>query len=711
MGFSANIRKTVNRLAAEKADEIAEQTLYNSPQMKAYLQNVSDTLLGNMAAHSIVELANEGLNSDVAYTDGKITHINTSNVVMNFFSSMESRFVALMGIHFHECAHRVFCNFGAENAAIELVKSGKMYGEEPAASELDSEEQQTLVKLLDAMANPNYAEIFATVYAELSNIIADSHDEDCLIGKFGGFVEEGIRVAREALRSQCHSVEYEEAAVKDGNASKLSVMYNLALQFARFGQVVMENEDSLLTSEYMAVLSKCARNVEIAKQTGNTPEKFTQLNRIVLALFPYIEETLDNEIKKQQSSSGNSGNPQSDSSGTQSQANPSSGNSNSNSAAQQQAAQQQAVQQVLSQLAQGAKDSGQTVAPQNIKASKTAKAAEKGKGNTSTQAVQPAGSDPNSQQPLTDALNKIVHALAQQEAENEVERMLASSLSGEISVMDMNSTHKGVPCKVTRLLDVTGHDKAVYDANMRELKSYSRRLQRQIQDALRDLQDGSIAHHKSFGNRVEAQYAYRPDQKYFASRKLPQDLPDMAISILVDHSGSMWGERIKTAMRASMLLYDFATSLGIPVAVSGHDTSGSTVNYLVYTDFEKVSNNDRYRLSQMEAGGANRDGMAIDIAANLLSKRSEAVKLLFVISDGRPNHDRYGGESAAGDIRSIVRKHKHQGIEVIACAIGDDKDKIKAIYEKDGGFLDVSSLDTLPKMLTTLVKKRLLQHT
>ena len=49
-----------------------------------------------------------------------------------------------------------------------------------------------------------------------------------------------------------------------------------------------------------------------------------------------------------------------------------------------------------------------------------------------------------------------------------------------------------------------------------------------------------------------------------------------------------------------------------------------------------------------------------------------------IVSDGRPNHDGYGGEEAAKDIQGILRKAKQKVIEVIACAIGDDKDNIKA---------------------------------
>ena len=177
--------------------------------------------------------------------------------------------------------------------------------------------------------------------------------------------------------------------------------------------------------------------------------------------------------------------------------------------------------------------------------------------------------------------------------------------------------------------------------------------------------------------------AYRPDGRCFANKKLPQDLPDMAISVLVDHSGSMNGDRINAAMKASMLLYDFATGIDIPISIAGHRSSdGTTVEYIMYTDFEKVGSSDRYRIAKMSAGGNNRDGMALNIAAGLLEKRPEDVKLLIIISDGRPNHTNYGGAAAAHDIQEIYKEE----------------------------FLDISDLSKLPKTMTNIVKKRVLRN-
>ena len=88
-------------------------------------------------------------------------------------------------------------------------------------------------------------------------------------------------------------------------------------------------------------------------------------------------------------------------------------------------------------------------------------------------------------------------------------------------------------------------------------------------------------------------------------------------------------------------------------------------------------------------------------------KRSCRPKLLIIISDGRPNHTSYGGDAAVKDIQEIIRNCKRKGIEVIAAAIGTDRRQIQEIYEDE--FLDISVLTKLPKIMTNIVKKRVLR--
>lgn len=302
----------------------------------------------------------------------------------------------------------------------------------------------------------------------------------------------------------------------------------------------------------------------------------------------------------------------------------------------------------------------------------------------------------------------VIQAVAKAEAEVQLAQINAQDLGSQVNAVNRTSPHEGIPLHFERVLKVTDQDRHTYDAIMAPLLSTSKRLQKKLLDALRDIKEGYVTKRRHTGKIFCANDSYRPDQRYFANKKLPEDFPDMAITILVDHSGSMNGERIKAAQKASMLLYDFAVGLGIPVSVAGHYASGKGVYYRMYTEFDKFSKDDRYRLSQMGTAGCNRDGLALNVAVGLLLNRPEEIKLLIIISDGQPNHDDYGGEAAAKDIQEIVKDARKRGVEIMAAAIGSDRGTVGQIYTD--GFLDIADLNELPKTMVNIVKNRIIKN-
>ena len=100
----------------------------------------------------------------------------------------------------------------------------------------------------------------------------------------------------------------------------------------------------------------------------------------------------------------------------------------------------------------------------------------------------------------------------------------------------------------------------------------------------------------------------------------------------------------------------------------------------------------------MQPYGSNRDGTALWYAGSRLLERPEKQKLLFVISDGAPNANQYGGTGAKRDLQKIRKKLLQQGVFFQAAAIGSDKEAIQEIYEES--FLDITDLEQLPALLT-----------
>ena len=175
------------------------------------------------------------------------------------------------------------------------------------------------------------------------------------------------------------------------------------------------------------------------------------------------------------------------------------------------------------------------------------------------------------------------------------------------------------------------------------------------------------------------------------------------MALLVDESGSMSSaSRITMAQQAAIILYDFCKSLQIPVTIYGH-TEESAVELYSYAEFDSLDNQDCYRLMDMCARGCNRDGAALRFVADHLAGRPEEVKILILISDGQPNGHGYSGTEAEADLRAIKQEYQNKGIILFAAAIGSDKERIKRIYQD--GFLDITDLNRLPKLLPALISQ------
>ena len=107
----------------------------------------------------------------------------------------------------------------------------------------------------------------------------------------------------------------------------------------------------------------------------------------------------------------------------------------------------------------------------------------------------------------------------------------------------------------------------------------------------------------------------------------------------------------------------------------------------------------------MSARDCNRDGAALRYCAEKLSRQQAEVKLLIIICDGQPNDDGYSGSAAEADLRGIKQEYSRKGIQFFAAAIGEDREKIERIY--GDGYLDITDLNQLPILLTTLISRKI----
>lgn len=316
-----------------------------------------------------------------------------------------------------------------------------------------------------------------------------------------------------------------------------------------------------------------------------------------------------------------------------------------------------------------------------------------------------------SEQKANDLSNEIVKDLirrvAARMAMSEVESAMTDDLIFIAQNASLNSTHRGRPYAIVR--DLNNQSPMLYERIAKEQKTLLGSMVRQMEKAFKDMSVGSNKRHQVAGKKFRACDAHRLDGLCFQTKRARDNNPDVAVTILVDKSGSMSSRaRLEAAQEAAILVSDFCRKTNIPCMVCGHSIRQMGMTFEIYSDF-RVLKEDPYRIAGglSSVGGCNRDGMAIQMANALLEKRPEPVKLLMIISDGQPNDGNYHGEAAYEDIRDIVAHSARKGIHTIAFAIGDDKEQIKKIYGE--GFIDISDLSTLPKKLAGIVRRYVIQ--
>lgn len=740
----------------ENSISITDEELFTSPQFKSYGQKMIGIVTRQYLNPPTLQF-NPSIGT--AATDGNHVYLNPGcELVMNYVSR-EARFKALMGMVFHECAHCNYLNFTDERYELSRIEEGKLPGRrmsDERAKEIES----------DYLTDSKVQKVFTTIYHELHNFVADVHDEECLLRDNGKMIAECIYAIRNTLALATDPI---ETVIDQKGLESLDTYLACAFHLARFGYIIAFEDSSI--DEIRPELERIQMAAEKAAACDSMFDRFSYLNEIILELWPLLKRSIDkakeNQKKDQQSGNGNGNGKSGNSSGESQQGSGASGdgegssskggslddliqsimdsanhsgkteetkNRNNSSGVKPESRQQHAKADAGSgsQGDSSADESGDG----NEEGENTSGGADKqSAGNASGQSAQDSspenaegekaskiqskspkeienemnnGDDDSENSSVSSAVDKIEQEIKQKAAEDEVQNELDKALKDDIKSTQLGKTHES-----TRLQIVRHHEDGVqyqdaYDAIYSEVSVYSKLLQRQMKNILRDLTEGGTTKHLHFGRDFDVPDAYRPDQRFYSKKRLPQDLPNMAVSVLVDMSGSMSSaHRIEFARKGAILLYDFCHGLGIPCMVSGHRTGCREVEYHVFSDFNSVGNNDKYRLCGMSAGGCNRDGMAIDIACNLLAKRPEKVKLFIIISDGRPNDGGYCGTVAFDDMKSIVAKYRRRGVETLAAAIGEDKDIIESIY--GNGFIDVSDIEKLPKTMTAIVKKRLLR--
>ena len=215
---------------------------------------------------------------------------------------------------------------------------------------------------------------------------------------------------------------------------------------------------------------------------------------------------------------------------------------------------------------------------------------------------------------------------------------------------------------------------------------------------------GAVYHGQHCGSRISIPHYQKDSSRPFDRIKKPEKI-SLSCTVIIDQSGSMYGYKLESALRAAAIIKNFCNELEIPTMVFGHSSSYPIMDIYRFCEFDGHEN-EIYTLAAGDAHCGTRDGAALLYAVNKLKDRREDQKIIFIISDGSPCDCGYYGATAFKDIQGIIKSASSYGISFFAAAIDEDKEAIAKIYGEDR-FVDISNLDDLPSKMAYVLKRAL----
>jgi cobalamin biosynthesis protein CobT len=325
---------------------------------------------------------------------------------------------------------------------------------------------------------------------------------------------------------------------------------------------------------------------------------------------------------------------------------------------------------------------------------------------------------------------------------------MSSSLTKWISETTVDLQKKADYIVYTTDFDKIEPLKVPKDFDMAHVERLEDTVNHMVGPIQKDLERAIVAHSRSFwqpgrrSGRLHGANLSRlrfNDDRVFRSRE-EHTCKDTAIELVIDCSGSMNGRgKIEVATQAA-----YALSMTLDRMQIAHEVIGFTTYYNSSKEYEKVYRNmyDELRklgrhcysrqdcivmpivkdfnerittehkrrfaaMPHMRRGsqmfGNNIDGECIEIAARRLAKRSEARKVMIVLSDGAPAGQGNNHEIQCHTKRVIESIEKSSGMEIVG--IGIASNAVKQFYTRN---VVLNDIESLPAVVMNELKHALL---
>jgi Mg-chelatase subunit ChlD len=213
-------------------------------------------------------------------------------------------------------------------------------------------------------------------------------------------------------------------------------------------------------------------------------------------------------------------------------------------------------------------------------------------------------------------------------------------------------------------------------------------------------------------SRVEAKSGRSPSERIYVARQKKER--SVAIAFLIDISGSTQqslpggGKRIVQIEKEALVLLSRAIeAVGDRFALYGFSGRGKdSVDFYIIKDFdERYGGEIDRRIGQIEAAAQNRDGAALRHAVRKLAAQPSKIKVLALISDGKPLDDQYSGSYSIADTKMALREAKRRGIHPYCITVDrEGPEYLRGMYG-EVAYLVIDQIETLPVKLPQIYKR------
>lgn len=725
--------KEIKRAIRKKRTDIRLEDIVKSKAFKDYITSGMLTLFKKHKREPNLEYKVYYKEDDMttALTNNKEIIVNAANSLFTKRDELDEPLSVsvdhILGVMFHEAGHVLYTNFSVLRKYKEQFRDGKLVIN---SIELSKEEKESLKEINDLLNNNRSNVVLGVsltktkafvynIFDWLNNAIEDGRIEKTLLDRdadFGGYCNGLI-----GLRNK------QKDEIVGSNIQDIEKYLNACFEYAKYGT------STTYTGDIFPELEEAKPIIDIMLDCKEAM-KFTEYTvELICIAYPNLIKPLltdqtddqsddDQSNDNSQGSSDNNNDNNESSDSSNSDDNQSSGESGSNNANTENNNSDDSNETEDSQEGSGNSDSQEESSEDegdNSNSQNSQEESDEGDDSNSQ-------GDSNKEDELDDIMDNLPETSPLPEYDNmgvessddnleeamqptpdfvgeAAKESVEEEINGEINKMISDSTAPLGCSRVTVIDDLPDASLSPnQDAFLNNNRSLFKKVGREIENHLKsDMRTGSNKR-KFSGKKFRAEKLVNRDYRYFENTATKRDIPETAVGILIDQSGSMYGEQIECAKYAAMGMYKTLAELEhFDVAIYGHTCGFNEVIINRYIDFGFKPKKPIEMLAGMYADGGNIDEIAVTALGERLKSQMVDKKIMIIISDGLP-HSLIG--HAETRLRDLVKEYVKGGFNVFVAALGSDKAKIDKIYE-DVSFIDITDPSELPTNMLRAIKR------